>query len=91
MKVAFTPISLIAGLLAGSLAKKLFDAVWGVFDDEEAPEPKHRDVDRVKLVVALLVQGATFRLVRGLVDHGLRHAVARATGTWPGEEVPDRH
>lgn len=36
-----------------------------------------------------LVEGALARLVRGLVDHGSRHAWARSTGEWPGEEQPD--
>jgi hypothetical protein len=89
MKIVFMPVSIVAGLIAGQFGKKLFDAVWGLVDDEEAPEPKHRDIPYVKLVLALLVQGAIFRLVRGMADHGLRHAFAKGTGTWPGEEQPD--
>jgi Protein of unknown function (DUF4235) len=89
MKIIFMPVSIVAGLVAGSIATKIFDAVWGVIDDEEAPEPKHKEVPRLKLVLALLVQGAIFRLVRGMADHGLRHAFAKGTGTWPGEEQPD--
>ena len=90
MKLVFTPLSIIAGLVAGAIGKKVFDAIWGLVDDEEAPEPKHREIDPVKLVLALLVQGAIFRLVRGLADHGLRHGFARLAGSWPGEEEPDR-
>jgi hypothetical protein len=90
MKVLFLPVSIVAGLVAGAIGKKIFDAVWGVIDDEEAPEPKHRDIAIGKLVLALLVQGAIFRLVRGLADHGLRHGFARVAGSWPGEEEPDR-
>jgi hypothetical protein len=89
MKILFTPFSILAGLGAGQLAKKLFDFVWSRFDDEDAPEPKYREIDGVKLVAALLVQGAIFRLVRGLADHGLRHAFARSTGAWPGDERPE--
>jgi len=43
----------------------------------------------VKLIVALIVQGAIFRAVRGLVDHGSRHAFQKMTGSWPGEEQPE--
>jgi hypothetical protein len=42
-----------------------------------------------KLVLALLIEGALFSLIRGLVDRGSRHAFARATGAWPGDERPD--
>lgn len=89
MKTIFTPLSLGVGLLAGQVGKKIFDAIWDRFDDEEAPEAKHREIDRRKLVLALLVQGAIFRLVKGLTDHGLRHAYARGTGEWPGKERPE--
>ncbi len=84
------PVSITMGLIAGAIGKKIFDAVWGLIDDEEAPEPKHREIPVAKLVLALLVQGAIFRVVRGMADHGLRRAFARTTGSWPGEEQPDR-
>jgi hypothetical protein len=89
MKIAFMPIGIAAGLLAGQISKKIFDVVWGAFADEEAPRPKHREIDFVKLVPALLIEGALFRAVRGLVDHGTRRGFARVTGSWPGEERPD--
>ena len=89
MRAIFTPISIGIGLLAGILSRKLFDALWGVVDDEEAPNPKHREINYGKLVPALLVEGAIVRLVRGFVDHGLRHGFTRATGSWPGEERPE--
>jgi hypothetical protein len=64
--------------------------LWGLFDDQEAPEPKHRDVSLMKLISALILQGAIFRAVRGLLDHGTRQAFQRLTGSWPGEEQPER-
>jgi hypothetical protein len=89
MKVAFTPLALVLGVAAGQVAKKVFDFLWGLIDDEEAPHPKHREIPLVKMLAALVVQGAIFRLVRGLVDHGSRHGWARLTGSWPGEERPE--
>lgn len=88
MKLVFAPLSIIGGLIVGSLASKAFEAIWGVFDDEEPPDAKHRDVSLGKLVAALVVQGAISRLFRGLFDHTARRGFARATGTWPGEEAP---
>ena len=89
MKIAFMPIGIVAGLLAGQISKKIFDFIWGLVDEEEAPHPKHREITLVKLVPALLIEGALFRMVRGLVDHGTRRGFARVTGAWPGEERPD--
>jgi hypothetical protein len=89
MKFIFMPFSIAAGLLAGLVGNKIFEAVWGLIDEQEPPTAKHRDIDMTKLVMSLVVQGALFRLVRGLVDHESRRAFARATGRWPGEVAPD--
>jgi Protein of unknown function (DUF4235) len=89
VSAVFTPLGLIFGLAGGQLAKKLFDVVWGVIDDEEAPRPKHRDVPLAKMLLALVIEGAIARLVRGLIDHGARHGWAQLTGQWPGEERPE--
>jgi hypothetical protein len=90
MKVAFVPISLLGGLLAGLLGQKIFDAIWGRVAEQEPPQPEHREVRLAKLAVALIIEGAIFRLVKGLFDHAARRGFARMTGAWPGEEQPDR-
>jgi hypothetical protein len=90
MKFIFAPISIVLGLIAGALGKKLFEQVWGLIDDEEPPKPEHREFSWPKLISALVVEGAIFRLVKGLVDHGSRTSFARVTGSWPGEERPER-
>ena len=89
MKLAFIPISILGGLLAGLISKKAFDAIWGKVDEQEPPQPEHREISLPKLAVALLIEGAIFRLVKGMFDHGARHGFARMTGSWPGEEQPE--
>jgi hypothetical protein len=89
MKLLFKPVSVIAGVLAGLVGKKVFERLWGLIDDEEPPSPEHRELSRPKLVAALLIEGAIFSLVKGLVDHSARRAFAKATGAWPGEERPE--
>jgi hypothetical protein len=89
MKFVFLPISIVGGFVAGLLGKKIFEQIWGVVDDEEPPEPKHREVEYGKLAGALLLEGAIFRLARGFFDHGARHGFQRVTGSWPGQEAPE--
>ncbi len=87
MRILFAPISILAGLAAGFAAQKGFDRVWAaVFDEEEAPEPEDREVSYPKLLAALAVEGAIFRLVKGMTDRGARLGFASITGTWPGEK-----
>ena len=84
------PISILSGLLAGFVGKKLFEGIWGAFDEEEPPESKHLEISWMKLLLAGAIQGAIFRAVREVTDHGSRRAFMRMTGTWPGEERPER-
>lgn len=86
MKLLFRPFGIILGLLAGFLASWGAKQVWSFFDDEDAPEPDQREATFARLVPALLLEGAIFRLVKGIVDHGSRRGFMRMTGQWPGEE-----
>lgn len=88
-KLLFIPLSVTGGLIGGFLGKKLFEQVWGMIDAEEPPGREHRDVPWWKVIVALAVEGATFRVARGVVDRGSRLAFYRVTGTWPGEARPE--
>jgi hypothetical protein len=90
MKLLFTPFSIIAGLLAGFIGKKIFEQVWALFDDEEPPESEHREAEWGKIIAAAALEGAIFRATKQAVDHGARTAFANATGTWPGEERPEQ-
>lgn len=89
-KLVFAPFSIVAGLIAAFLGKLVFDRVWALIDDEEPPEPEHREIDWVKLIAAMAIQGAIFRAVRGIAEHGARVGFQRWTGAWPGEERPER-
>ena len=88
-RLFFTPFSIAAGLLAGFLGKKMFEQIWGVVDKQEPPEPEHRDISVMKMVMALAIEGAIFRAVRGALDHYARRFFARTTGSWPGKEEPE--
>jgi hypothetical protein len=87
MKLFFIPVSMISRLLAGLAGKKLFERVWAVVDETDPPKPDQRGVSWLKLVAALAIEGAVFRLVKGAVDHAARGWFAGLTGKWPGTEA----
>jgi hypothetical protein len=89
LQTMFLPFSIAIGLVAGMIGRKTFEQIWGLIDEEEPPTPKHREPSWLKLVAALLVEGAIFRAVKGVVDRGARTGFARMTGTWPGEARPE--
>jgi hypothetical protein len=85
----FVPFGILAGLIAGFVGRFAFDKLWGMIDDQEPPEPEHRDISLVKLGVSLALEGAIFRAVRGIAEHEARQGFARLTGAWPGEARPE--
>jgi hypothetical protein len=88
-KVIFLPVSILSGLLSGLVGRRLFRALWRVVDREQPPKAENRWITLPKLALALALEGAVFRLVKGLADHGSRRWFAALTGRWPGEEEPD--
>ena len=87
-KFLFLPFSMLSGFVAGKLATALFERVWRLVDDQQSPEPDQRRVRWPKLILALAVEGAIFRAVRGAADRAARELFTRLTGSWPGEEAP---
>ena len=86
MKFLFAPIGIVAGLIAGFLAQKVFERIWAAIDDEDPPEPDNRQARIGKLIAALALEGAVFRIVKGMTDRGARRSVAAVTGRWPGDD-----
>lgn len=86
VKLLFKPVSVASGLVAGVLARRSFTLLWGLVDREQAPKPDQRAVSVRKLALALALEGAVFRVMRGLVDHASRRGFAGVTGRWPGEQ-----
>jgi hypothetical protein len=85
-KILFLPFSILAGLLGGLVSRKAFALAWGVIDSQQPPKPEDSRARLGKLAVALALEGAVFRLGRGLFDHASRSGFAHLTGRWPGEK-----
>ena len=88
-KILFIPLSMVSGLIAGLIGRKVFEGIWGLIDDEEPPDAEHQETSVPKLAASLAFQGATFAVVRGLTDHYARASFYKATGAWPGEQRPE--
>ncbi|HSI81540.1 MAG TPA: DUF4235 domain-containing protein [Solirubrobacterales bacterium] len=85
-KTLFVPVGIASGLVAGLVAKKLYDLTWQRISADEAPGPEQREVSMPKLAASLALEGAIFGVSRGMVDHLARTGFLRATGAWPGDE-----
>ena len=89
MKLLYKPFGIVLGILAGLVSKKLFDVVWGIFDNEEPPKPTTREADWPKVMAAAAVQGVTFKVTRAAVDRAGAKGFSYLTGVWPGPKQQD--
>jgi uncharacterized protein DUF4235 len=85
-KLIYKPFGIVIGILAGFVSKKLFSAVWGIFDDAEPPKPTTQEADWPKVLAAAAVQGVTFKVTRAAVDRAGAKGFNYFTGIWPGDK-----
>jgi pectin methylesterase-like acyl-CoA thioesterase len=89
MKLIYKPFGLLVGIAGGILARKLFDVIWGRFDDSEPPKPTTERASWPRVLGAAAIQGATFSTTRAAVDRAGAKSFAQLFGVWPGERNPD--
>lgn len=85
-KLLFRPFGIAAGMFAGRTSRKTFDALWRRIDRDPPPRPDEQAARPGKLALALLLEGAVFGAVKGMIDYGSRRGFANLTGRWPGEK-----
>jgi len=90
MKLLYKPFGIILGLLSGLLASKVFNAIWGMFDQEEPPKPTTRDTSWAKVIGAAAMQGVVFKVTRAFVDRNTARGFAFLTGVWPGPKKTEK-
>ncbi|UVS77367.1 DUF4235 domain-containing protein [Actinokineospora fastidiosa] len=81
MKLLYRPLSLLSGVLGGLLAGVLFKRLWKVVSgQEEAPEATSPDHSTKQVLVAAMLQGALFGVVKAAVDRAGAKGYRRLTG-----------
>ena len=83
-KVLFTPFSIAGSLIAGLVARKVFDRIWNAIDNEEPPDPGEEREPLQRILLAAGLQATVFALARVLFDRQARRTFRGLTGTWPG-------
>ena len=89
MKLVYKPFGIVFGIVAGLVAKKLFERVWGLFDKEEPPGATVRDAPLAKVLGAAALEGLTFKVTRAAIDRAGARSFEHVTGTWPGDKAPE--
>jgi hypothetical protein len=87
MKLLFKPLSLLISVLGGVLAGAVFKRVWKlVAGEDDAPDADDFEHTWREILVAAMLQGAIFGLVKAATHRATAQGVRRATGRWPGDE-----
>jgi hypothetical protein len=87
-KILYRPWGLVASVLGGLIAGQVFQQVWKRLDpdsSDDPPTPLQSEYSLRKILLAALVQGAVFSVVRALINRGGARAFERWTGEWPGD------
>jgi Protein of unknown function (DUF4235) len=90
MKLIYKPFGIVLGIAAGLLSKKVFEAVWGIFDKEEPPKPTTHEAEWSKILAAAAVQGVTFKVTRAAVDRAGAKGWHHLFGVWPGPKRQEK-
>ena len=85
-KLAYRPIGLAGGIVAGLISGALFKQVWKlVAKEEDAPSALQSEYRMREVVLAAAIQGALFAATKAAVDRAGARAFTRMTGAWPGD------
>ena len=86
-KILYRPWGLVASILGGMVASKVFHLVWTRVDPQSTDDPPtalQSEYRLGKIVIAALAQGAIYSVVKALIDRGGARLFERWTGEWPG-------
>ncbi|GAA1814350.1 DUF4235 domain-containing protein [Luedemannella flava] len=83
-KLAYKPVGMVLGMLAGAAAGLIFKQVWKVVEgDNDAPNATDEERQWGEILLAAALQGAIFAVVKAAVDRAGATGVRKVTGEWP--------
>jgi hypothetical protein len=85
-KIAYRPIGLIGGVLAGTLSGIAFKQVWKlVAHEDDAPGALQNEYGTGEVLLAAAIQGAIFAVTKAAIDRFGARGFTKLTGAWPGD------
>ncbi|GAA2083788.1 DUF4235 domain-containing protein [Aeromicrobium halocynthiae] len=89
-KLLYRPVGLVSSIVGGLIASMIFKQIWKRVspsvdaDHADPPGPLESEYPMKEILLAALLQGAIYSVVKVLVDRQGAKAFQKATGEWPG-------
>lgn len=86
-KILYQPAGIVISLAAGLAASAVFKKVWQHAtpgDPTDPPGPLESEYPIKQILIAAVIQGAIFAVVKTLAKRGGASAFEKVTGEWPG-------
>lgn len=86
-KILYRPVGIVSSILGGLVASMLFKQIWkrvSAGDDADPPGPLQSEYPFKEIVLAAVLQGAIYSVVKTVIQRQGAKGFERATGEWPG-------
>ena len=82
-KLAYTPFSIVFGMLGARVGKRAFSAIWGRVSDGPKPSPKEPEASLGRIAVSAALEGATLAATAAVARQLSVRAFHHIFGVWP--------
>jgi hypothetical protein len=85
-KLAYRPIGLLGGILAGVASGAIFKQIWKrVSNEDDAPGAMQSEYPMRQVILAAALEGAIFAVTKAAIDRVGARVFTKLTGSWPGD------
>lgn len=86
-KILYRPVGIASSIIGGLVASMLFKQVWkrvSAGEGADPPGPLESEYPFKEIVLAAVLQGAIYSVVKTVIQRQGAKTFERATGEWPG-------
>jgi hypothetical protein len=86
-KILYRPVGIVSSIAGGLLSSLLFKQIWKRVSPQghdDPPGPLQSEYPLKEILLAALLQGAIYAVVKAVIQRQGARTFQRATGEWPG-------